>query len=144
MSNGVPPKEIKRIYCCGCESKVDAELTDGREIYRHRPDLHSLPFWKCPGCRNYVGCHHKTKERTKPLGVIPTVEIRNARRHIHNKFDPIWRSKKMSRDEVYRRLSREMGMNEFHAADIKTISEARGVYRAVMRIRAELGLDPIA
>jgi hypothetical protein len=75
------PPEVRDIYCCGCESAVQARLTDGREIYPHRPDLADLPFWKCDGCGNHVGCHHKTNDRTRPLGNIPTPEIRIARKH---------------------------------------------------------------
>lgn len=62
----------RAIFCCCCENDVHARLTDGREIYPHRHDLYSLPFWRCDGCGNHVGCHHKTKDRTRPLGVIPT------------------------------------------------------------------------
>jgi hypothetical protein len=60
------------IYCCGCKSEVQVRLTDGSEIYPHSPDLHHIPFWKCDACKNYVGCHWKTKDRTRPLGNIPT------------------------------------------------------------------------
>ena len=66
----------RSIFCCGCQSDVQARLTDGAEIYAHRRDLASLPFWKCDACGNFVGCHHKTKHRTRPLGCIPTKEIK--------------------------------------------------------------------
>ena len=82
------------IRCCGCQKKVEARLTDGSEIYPHRKDLYSLPFWKCDVCGNFVGCHHKTKNRTRPLGCIPTPEIKNARKHIHAILDPLWQSGK--------------------------------------------------
>ena len=58
----------RSIFCCGCQRKVDARLTNGEEMYPHRYDLANLPFWKCDVCQNFVGCHHKTKNRTKPLG----------------------------------------------------------------------------
>jgi len=77
------------IYCCGCLIKVNARLTDGSEIYPHRKDLSSLPFWVCDKCGNYVGCHHKTSNRTAPLGCIPTSEIRAARNRIHKMLDPM-------------------------------------------------------
>lgn len=67
------------LYCCGCKTKVSARLTDGAEVYPHRPDLHDLPFWRCDACGNFVGCHHRTKKRTGPLGCIPTPEVRWAR-----------------------------------------------------------------
>ncbi len=60
------------IYCCGCNEKIKARLTNGEEIYPHRTDLYLLPFWKCDSCGNFVGCHHKTDNPTKPLGCIPS------------------------------------------------------------------------
>lgn len=88
---------MSEIYCCGCEKKVPARLTDGAEIYPHRHDLSGLPFWKCDTCGNFVGCHHKTKNRTRPLGCIPTPEIKEARKRIHSLLDPLlarWIEKK--------------------------------------------------
>lgn len=122
------------IYCCGCEQEIDARLTDGAEIYPHRRDLHSLPFWKCDVCGNFVGCHHKTKCRTKPLGCIPTTEIKNARKHIHRVLDPLWKSGRMKRGEVYAQIAKAIGVEEYHTAEIRTVEQARSVYRAVQRI----------
>ena len=84
-------EEIMDIYCCGCNKDTAARLTNGEEIYPHRKDLYSLPFWKCDQCGNYVGCHHKTKNQTKPLGCIPTQEIKNIRKKIHTVLDPLWK-----------------------------------------------------
>lgn len=105
------------IFCAGCAAEVDARLTDGGEIYPHRGDLAGLPFWKCDACGNYVGCHHKTKDRTRPLGRIPTVEVRRARRHCHEVFDPLWQ-----RAETMYRIEESPGAPEHD--------------RAVQRIRA--------
>ena len=68
--------KTKLIECVECKATVEARLTDGSEIYPHRKDLHKLPFWKCDHCGNFVGCHHKTKKRTRPLGCIPNKEIK--------------------------------------------------------------------
>ena len=81
--------KTKPIYCCGCATDVNANLKSGKDIYPHRADLHSLPFWMCPTCKNFVGCHHKTRNRTAPLGCIPTTELKNARRHLHALIDPL-------------------------------------------------------
>ena len=122
----------REIYCCGCGEKVQARLTDGGEIYPHRQDLYSLPFWKCDACGNYVGCHHKTKNRTAPLGCIPTPELKNARNYIHRLLDPIWQSGKMGRKEIYKKRSDELGW-KYHTAQIRSVEEARKVYRIVKR-----------
>ncbi len=123
-------RRIMEIYCCGCGKDVSVRLTDGKEIYPHRQNLYSLPFWKCDDCNNFVGCHHKTKNRTRPLGCIPTQEIKDARKHIHSILDPIWESGKIGRKELYGMISKHIG-REYHTAEIRTIDEARDIYRFV-------------
>ena len=123
----------RTIYCCQCQGEVAARLTDGAEIYPHRPDLADLPFWKCPTCGNFVGCHHKTKNRTEPLGNIPTAELKKARQHIHRILDPLWAHDKGRRKSIYAELSRNLGY-QYHTASIRTIEEARTVYRMVQEI----------
>lgn len=123
----------RKLFCCGCEQEVDARLTDGAEIYPHRADLADLPYWRCDGCGNWVGCHHKAKNRTDPLGVIPTPALKKARSHIHAIMDPLWQSGRLPRSEVYRRLSDRLGWR-FHTAKIRDLPEARRVYRLVQEI----------
>ena len=132
--------EHRSIWCCGCEADVQARLTNGSEVYPHRRDLASLPFWRCDTCQNFVGCHHKTKQPTKPLGCIPTPEIKRARSHIHRILDPIWKRGKMERREVYIRIANALGIDEYHTADIRSVEEGRAVYKAVVDLRRELGL----
>ena len=112
-----------QITCCGCnQEKVEARLTDGSEIYSHRTDLYELPFWKCDTCGNFVGCHHKTANRTQPLGCIPTKELRTARSAIHKVLDPLWKSGKLKRGEVYKHLSDVLGYR-YHTANIRSVEE---------------------
>ena len=122
-----------KIRCVSCGEKVEARLTNGKEIYPHRGDLYSLPFWKCDKCGNYVGCHHKTKNRTQPLGNIPTPALREARKHIHALLDPIWKSGNMKRKDIYLLISDKCGWN-YHTAQIRSIQEARQIYRIVQEI----------
>ncbi|MCE7028449.1 zinc-finger-containing protein [Jiella avicenniae] len=127
----------RSIWCCGCGAEVSACLTDGGEVYPHRRDLADLPFWKCDGCGNFVGCHHKTRKRTRPLGCIPTPEIKNARQHIHRLIDPLWKSGAMSRRGVYTAIADVLGIPEFHTAEIRSVEEARRVYAAAQSIAKE-------
>lgn len=122
-----------RLYCCGCNDNVYPRLTDGSEIYPHRPDLKDLPFWKCDVCENFVGCHYKTNDRTRPLGCIPTPEIKKARQHIHAILDPIWQSGKMSRKKIYGIISEKIGWT-YHTANIRNIEEARKIYRIIKEL----------
>lgn len=127
--------ETREIRCCGCEKKVAARLTSGREIYPHRSDLHGLPFWKCDDCGNFVGCHHKTNNRTHPLGCIPTLEIKRARQHVHRILDPLWQSGKMKRKAIYAELSKALGW-QYHTAGLRSVEECRQVWRLLKGMSA--------
>lgn len=126
--------ERREIYCAGCETKVVAKLINGQEAYPHRQDLFPLPFWKCDDCGNFVGCHWKTKDRTRPLGCIPTPELKNARREIHKILDPIWKNGGTSRTRLYKQIAKRIGRRKYHTAQIRSIEEARQVYRIVREL----------
>lgn len=114
--------QSRTIYCNGCGRDVEARLTDGGEIYPHRPDLKSLPLWICDECKNYVGCHHKSSEPTKPKGSIPTKELRTWRVHLHRKIDPLWMrasNRKKQRQLVYSLMSQELGYT-YHSGEVKS------------------------
>lgn len=111
------------IYCCACEKDVDAALVSGKDVYPHRIDLAGLPFWQCPACQNFVGCHHKTKDKTRPLGVIATQAIKDLRKQIHAILDPIWKEGLMSRAKVYAEMSASIGRT-YHSAELRNESEA--------------------
>lgn len=122
-----------KIYCCGCEKDVSPRFTTGEEIYAHRPDLFTLHFWKCNECKNYVGCH---KHTNKPLGCIPTYELRTARKHIHLILDPLWKSKRFKRKVIYSMISRQIGI-KYHTANTRTVEECRNIYRIIKKISNE-------
>ena len=127
--------KFMNMYCSGCEHPVHARLTNGGEMYPHRPDLARLPFWVCDTCQAFVGCHHKTHNQTRPLGCLATKELKQARRHIHDILDPLWKNHKMSRGAVYGHIAKSLGNHKYHTANIRTIEEAREVYRIVNQIR---------
>ncbi|MGD1335019.1 zinc-finger-containing protein [Vibrio harveyi] len=129
--------EAKQIYCCGCGTETNARLTNGGEIYPHRIDLANLPFWICDTCKNFVGCHHKTNKPTTPLGIIATPEIKNARKHIHALMDPLWKSGKIKRGKLYAMLSERIGKT-YHTGEIRTLSDARLVYKHIQEIGKEI------
>lgn len=126
-----------QIYCTGCGKDVEARLTDGKERYPHRLDLHELPFWKCDICGGYVGCHHKTDRPTKPLGVIATPQILEARKKIHATLDPLWKSGKIKRGQAYAYVSKRLGYS-YHNGEIRSLDEARKIYTIVGELHNEL------
>jgi hypothetical protein len=119
-----------KIYCCDCGKKVSARLTDGKEVYPHRKDLCKLPFWKCDSCGNFVGCHHKTGNRTAPLGVIPSQEIKEIRKEIHTIIDPLWQEMDIDRSDIYSKISDKLGY-EYHTANIRTAKEGEKILSIV-------------
>lgn len=129
-----------RIWCCGCQGTVEPRLTDGAEIYPHRPDLAALPFWRCDNCANHVGCHNKTSDPTRPLGTIPTPELRRLRRELHEALDPLRAEFGVGRSKLYRLMGRklDMGTKSFHAANLRSAEEARKAIAAAREIREDL------
>ena len=124
------------IYCCGCEQSVKPKLTDGREIYPHRRDLHNMPYWSCPTCAGYVACHRKTKG-PQPVPCIPTAELRRQQREIHRVLDPIWQSGKMSRKALYEMIGASLG-GKYHPASLRSVDEAKRAYDIVRDISMRL------
>lgn len=136
--------ETKLIYCCGCSRRVFARLTNGAEVYAHRKDLASLPFWRCDTCGNFVGCHHQTDTPTKPLGVIATPEIKQARMRLHATLDPLYREGLIRRAVLYKKMARALGVREFHTAEIRSMAQARRAFLAATSLAADLRGRPTA
>ena len=94
---------MKCPYC-----NQEAILTDGQEIYPHRPDLWDLPFYICRSCNAYVGCHPGT---TKPLGRLADKALRAAKSEAHRAFDPLWKSKQLgNRSQAYNWLANQLNI----------------------------------
>lgn len=98
-----------------------AELVGGHRIYRHRPDLNHLLFWRCDTCDAHVGCHRRgatvqignermRSDGTLPLGRLANAELRRAKRRAHDAFDAMWWSGDMTRQEAYAWLADALGI----------------------------------
>ena len=85
------------ITCPYCTNH--SRLTDGTEIYPHRPDLAEKKFYYCKPCDAFTGCHKGTET---PLGTLANKPTRKARtaaadlppdrrrafeQHLENKID---------------------------------------------------------
>jgi hypothetical protein len=125
------------IYCCVCENEISAKLITGQTAYSHRSDLKDKRFWQCPGCFSFVGTHKYDKKHT-PLGVIVSKEVKQFRIKIHAIIDPIWKSKKLSRKEVYTKMTHLLEVKEYHTANIKSVEEGSEALKAAYNIRGEL------
>ena len=130
-------KKETPIFCCGCNKEVNAYLVYGGVVYPHFLKLRTVPFWRCPTCLNFVGCHHKTKNPLRPLGVIPTPKIRDLRRKIHDEMDFILHAKrddKFAKAKLYNWLSKKMGF-DYHTALIRTIEDGEKALRLVIKVK---------
>jgi len=128
-----------RIYCTSCDKEIKARLSNGLEAYPYRKDLHSLNFWFCDICKHFVGCHQKTKDPTRPLGIIADKELKKFRIEIHNTIDPLWKTRKISRKKLYSKLSAELGYR-YHTANIKSVVEAQDILKLITKIRKEYSI----
>lgn len=63
--------------------------------------------------------------------------MKDARKHIHARLDPIWKEKRMDRKHLYARLTTVLG-RQYHTADLRTLDEAREIYRAIAEIQREI------
>ena len=136
MTNSTNRIPNKQIYCCECKNQSEVHLVGGDVIYPHRPDLYCKNFWKCLKCNNYVGCHDNSKNPTKEMGFIAGKEMKKARQFIHALLDPMWKGHKdrTKRGFIYNLIADELGKKEYHTAKIKTIEEAREVYKMLQNI----------
>lgn len=129
-----------KIYCVGCSEDVDAELVSGKEVYPHRSDLVDIPFWRCPVCHNFVGCHYKSANPTRPLGVIATKKLKRMRMAIHRQLDSMWRingrKNKKLRGEIYRELSQRLGF-DYHTGNIQSEEDAYKVLKILNEMKGE-------
>jgi hypothetical protein len=119
------------IFCCTCNKDVEAALVYGTDCYPHRKDLANLKFYQCPVCKNFVGTHKGTD---RPLGVIASSEIKKERMKIHDIIDPLWKTRKIPRKEIYRQISSILGY-DYHTANLKTVEDCRKVYSIALDIK---------
>lgn len=121
------------IYCCECKKKIIAVQKTGKDKYPHRKDLYGLQFWECPNCFNFVGCH-KNSKTNQPLGNIAGKKLKQARMYIHKILDPLWKNRQYKRRELYNILSKKLNW-KYHTSRIKTIEEARIIYKYIQEIK---------
>lgn len=109
---------MSNVICSYCEQP--AEWVSNETIYGRRYGA-SYMIWLCRSCEAWVGCHQNTK---RPLGTLANKELRTARMKAHDHIDPLWRSGKFPRKEVYRALAEHFG-KEIHigGADMETCNK---------------------
>lgn len=109
---------METLYCVACAKEVEAQALFGDSIYPHRPDLYGKTFLQCPLCGNYVGTH----QDGRPLGTIPTPELRAMRNKVHAVIDEYWlpECNRGKRKRLYKALSIFLG-REYHTGELNSI-----------------------
>lgn len=92
-----------KVYCPYCGK--EAELIDSSVIYGRSYGMAYI----CFDCDAYVGTHKGTE---KPLGRLANAELRKWKMRAHDAFDPIWKSRKMSRKKAYSWLAEKLKLPE--------------------------------
>lgn len=86
----------------------DVVLTSNKEIYGK--EYGNGRCYLCRNCKASVGVHGGKNGKT-PLGVLATNEMKALKKCCHDLFDPIWKSKKISRGKLYQTLSRKLDID---------------------------------
>lgn len=94
-------------YC-----KKTAEWCENKKIYGKNYGKSYMCYY-CKNCDAYVGCHQNTR---KPLGTMANKELRKWRIKTHSIIDPLWKSGKLKRHEVYKKLKKILG-KEVHVGE---------------------------
>lgn len=123
----------QRLFCCECQKDVEAENVSGNTIYPHRPDLAAKRFFRCPHCGEYVGTHPDGR----PLGTIPTQELRILRYRIHLALDALWIGKKgarWKRSKYYRKIAKHFDLEEYYTGEISSVPFGEAVLSFVEKL----------
>lgn len=131
---------MANIYCCECKRRVLAISVRGHVVYPDWRKYRSVAkkiFWQCPHCKNFVGSHENCKDK-KPLGCIPTKKLKRLRQNLHAVLDPLYKSGKITRTQLYKRMAKELDIPEYHTANLRSEAEAKQAWLAAMKIRDEL------
>ncbi len=84
-----------------------ARLVTGKEVYPHRADLWSKKIYQCKPCGAHVGTH---EDSGLPLGRLSNAKLRNAKMAAHAAFDPLWKKKRIKREDAYKWLADQLGI----------------------------------
>lgn len=98
------------MICPYCD--IEAEWVENKTFYGRNFGKSFMAWW-CRKCGARVGCHQNTKQ---PLGTMANASLRKMRQHVHGIIDPLWQSGKITRKEIYRKLSEEMS-REVHVGE---------------------------
>lgn len=83
------------------------QFCNGEVVFTSNKELYGKEYghgkcYLCRDCKASVGTHNGTRN---PLGILANREMKILKKTCHDMFDHVWKSRKLSRSESYRRLS---------------------------------------
>lgn len=123
-------EELDVVVCPYC--RYLAKLVDSEIIYGKSYGM----IYLCKPCDAYVGTH---KNSGKPLGTLANGKLRKLRKSAHREFDPLWKSKLVSRPSAYKWLSKKLGIDgrDCHIA-MFSIDQCNDVVDAVSELKRKV------
>jgi len=116
--------QTKKLHCTSCNKTVNATIKKETEIYPDRKAYlakrEPRDYWACV-CGSHV---RVDKEKVHVRYVLTTGKFSAIKNNIHSLIDPIWKSKKMTRPEVYRYMSKITKTKDFHVSLISCMKDA--------------------
>ena len=98
------------MICPYCQK--EAPWVENKAIYGRNYGKSFMCYY-CKPCDAYVGCHQNSKT---PLGTMANKELRAWRIRAHDHIDPLWKTGRMKRKEVYAFLKEKLGV-QVHVAE---------------------------
>jgi len=92
-----------KVICPYCNKS--AAWVPNEQVYGKRYGKSYMCYW-CKNCDAYVGCHQNSKVA---LGIMANRELREWRIKVHGYIDPLWKTGRMNRREVYQKLADHFG-----------------------------------
>lgn len=95
------------VFCPYCQR--EALFLTSEEFYGRD---YGSNVYLCRPCDAYVGTH---KNSRTPLGTMAKPQLRKLRMQAHSLFDPLWKSRNMSRNDAYKWLQKNMNLSSEEA-----------------------------
>ena len=111
MSSHTDPSDKQYTVTCPVDGKP-APWVENKEKYGQNYGKSYMCYY-CKEHDTYVGCHDNSR---RPLGTMAGAELREARMAVHAKIDPLWRSGRLRRGEVYRMITLKLG-HTYHTGE---------------------------
>lgn len=118
-----------RLFCGNCGKDEQVVMIAGKKLFPKGEDEGA--YWVCK-CGCYIGC---LPNSAVPLGIIPTVKVRNLRLVLHSILGGMYKNLG-TKKALYKRLEAALGWS-FHADGVNTEKDARIALKVIKDYKYE-------